>query len=154
MYCLNKFLCLVCNYWYMVPSHISLAHVHLQSRYPMIPCEKPWCYCVIFFEYHYGSTDLYSIVAQEHSRSDALPDTTTIRRESNTRPVVWKNHALPYPWQHGHSLSHLVQLFYAEHGSNIWEISIFRRKPKENYISVIKQMSNGHQKITLVSVAC
>ena len=34
-------------------------------------------------------------VAQEHLRLDALPDTTVIRRESNTGPLIWKTHALP-----------------------------------------------------------
>ena len=34
-------------------------------------------------------------VAQEHMRSDALPDTTVVRWESNTGPLIWKTHALP-----------------------------------------------------------
>ena len=59
----------------------------------VILCEKPWCY--LFFKHQYESTDLLISVAQEHLRSDALPDTTMIRRESNTRPIVWKTHALP-----------------------------------------------------------
>ena len=39
--------------------------------------------------------DLYACVAQEHLSSNALPDTTAIRRKSNTLPLLWKTHALP-----------------------------------------------------------
>ena len=34
-------------------------------------------------------------MAQEHLRSDALPDATVIRWESNTGPLIWKARALP-----------------------------------------------------------
>ena len=54
----------------------------------MILSGKPWCYLVFYFKYQYGSTDLHTSVAQEHLKSDALPDTTMIRRESNTGPLV------------------------------------------------------------------
>ena len=43
---------------------------------------------VFYFKYQYGSTDLYASVAREHLRSDARPDTTGIRRELNTGPLV------------------------------------------------------------------
>ena len=43
---------------------------------------------LFYFKYQYWSTDLCTSVAQEHLRWDALPDTTTIRRESNTGPLV------------------------------------------------------------------
>ena len=46
-----------------------------------------------YFKYQCRSTDLYTSVAQEHLRS--LPDTTAVRRESNTGPLDWKTHALP-----------------------------------------------------------
>ena len=51
--------------------------------------------CFYVFKYQCVSTDLYTSVAQEHSRPDALPDTTMIRKESNTGPLVWKTYALP-----------------------------------------------------------
>ena len=41
-----------------------------------------------YFKYQYWYTDLCTSVAQEHLRWDALPDTTAIRRESNTGPLV------------------------------------------------------------------
>ena len=51
--------------------------------------------CFFFcFKYQYGSSNLHTNVAQEHLRSDNLPETTMIRRESNTGPLVWKTYAL------------------------------------------------------------
>ena len=61
----------------------------------MILCEKPGCYLVFYFKYQFGSADLYTSVAQEHLRSDALPDTTVFLQELNTGPIVRRSHALP-----------------------------------------------------------
>ena len=49
----------------------------------------------IYVKYQCGSTELYTSVAQEHLRSDALPDTNAVRRESNMGTLNWKAHALP-----------------------------------------------------------
>ena len=38
----------------------------------------------------------FTYVAQEHLRSDAPPDTTVVRRESNMGPLVGQTHALPF----------------------------------------------------------
>ena len=51
--------------------------------------------CFFYFKYQYSFTNLSTSVAQEHLRSEALPDTTAVCRESSTKPLVWKTHALP-----------------------------------------------------------
>ena len=48
-----------------------------------------------YFKYQCGPTDLYTSAAQEHLRSDALTDTTAVRRESNTGPFAGETDALP-----------------------------------------------------------
>ena len=70
-----------------------------------IPCDILWHTVILllfYFKYQYRPTDLLTSVVQEHLRSDALPDTTVIRRESNTGPLVWET--LPYPLHHSDSL--------------------------------------------------
>ena len=55
-------------------------------------CEKLWCYLVFWFKYQYGSTDLYTSVAQEHLNfDDLLPDINMIERDSNTGPLFLKD---------------------------------------------------------------
>ena len=58
----------------------------------MTLCQKPWCYFISNI-----STGLrtWTNVPQVHLRLDALADTTVIRRDSNTEPLIWKTHALP-----------------------------------------------------------
>ena len=55
--------------------------------------EKSWCYKVFFLQW-YGSSDIYSIVAQEHWYRMSLligwAGKTAIRRYSNTSPLDWK----------------------------------------------------------------
>ena len=73
-----------------------------------IPSDTLWETFVLlvffYFKYQYSFTDLSTSVAQEHLRSEALPDTTAICRESSTEPLVWKTHAMPYLLHRGNSL--------------------------------------------------
>ena len=83
---------------------LAITHVWLQSRYPVILCEKLWCYLVFCFKYKCGSTDLYTSVAQEQLRLDALPDTTMICREFHMRVRdLSYERPMPYPLHHCHS---------------------------------------------------
>ena len=51
-------------------------------------------FCYFKYQY-YKSTDLYTSVAEGLLRSDAHPDTTVIRQELNTGPLVWETNAPP-----------------------------------------------------------
>ena len=58
--------------------------------------------CFLFF-YDYGFTNFYTIVAQEHSKLDALRVQTPLSSATNQPQDISLEKTMPYPFHQGHS---------------------------------------------------
>mgnify|MGYP001801191443 CR=1 FL=1 len=58
---------------------------------------------LFFFSYDYGFTNFYTIVAQEHSKLDALRLLTPLWSATNQPQDISLEKTMPYPFHQGHS---------------------------------------------------
>ena len=110
-------------------------------------CEKPWCLMFCFyFKYEYRSTDLYTIVAQEHLRSDALPvikhRTSCLKDPCPTHCTTPTPYSYLYRW---HIKTHPI--------SRAWCISDGRYRTSSSIQSTDMHTTVSHTQVILCTLS-